>query len=197
MRLFVAVTVPPTARAVLDEAVAPLRERHRTLRWTPAGNWHLTLAFLGETTTGERLRAQIALASVGRAAQPCVITIDGRLGRFGDRVLWAAVATPDGGLPLLARAVSTALRDAGLGVDDRPFRAHLTLARARRGRPVPPQPVRLDAPGLPAAWTASTVVLMASHRGPGGSRYRTVASWPLGPVTGPARMERQRYDALP
>lgn len=177
--------MPPTVRAVLTDRVAPLRQRYRTVRWTPPGNWHLTLAFLGETSTGDRLRAQIALRATARAAHPCAITIDGRLGRFGDRVLWAAVATPDGRLPVLARAVSAALRGAGLAIDDRPFRAHLTLARARRGQPVPQRPERLDSPSLPLAWTASTVALVASHRGPGGSRYRTVASWPLGAVAGP------------
>lgn len=185
MRLFVAVTVPPTPRAVLADGVAPLRQRYRAVRWTPPGNWHLTLAFLGETSTGERLRAQVALASAARVAQPCAIAIDGRLGRFGDRVLWAVVATPDGRLPVLALAVSAALRGTGLAIDDRPFRAHLTLARARRGRPVPRPPVRLDSPSLPVAWTASTVALVASQRGQGGSTYRTVASWPLGAIARP------------
>lgn len=180
MRLFVAVPVPQPVRRTLDTAVAPLRERYDGLRWIPAANWHLTLVFLGEVPVGVRLRAQIALGAAARAARPCTVAVDGRLGRFGDRVLWAAVVAPDGSLPDLAAGVADGLRSNGVAIDDRPFRAHLTLARARRGHRIPREPRRLAAPGVPLGWTASTVALMASQLEPGRSRYRTVATWPLG-----------------
>jgi 2'-5' RNA ligase len=180
VRLFVALAVPVAVRDVLAEAATPLRRQHPALRWNRTTTWHLTLAFLGETGVGGRLRVQIALQTVARSARPCAIAIDGRLGRFGDRVLWAAVASPDGRLTTLARSVNEALRGIGVRSDDRPFRAHLTLARGGRGQRVPRRPVRLDGPGLPVGWTASTVALMASQLGPDGSRYRTVATWPLG-----------------
>lgn len=180
MRLFVAIAVPEPVRRTLDAAVAPLRRRYDGLRWTPAANWHLTLVFLGEVPVGVRLRAQVALGAVARAARPCAIAVDGRLGRFGDRVLWAAVVAPDGSLSDLAAGVADELRSNGVAVDDRSFRAHLTLARARRGHRIPPKPRRLVALEAPLGWTASTVALMASQTGPAGSRYRTVATWPLG-----------------
>lgn len=186
MRLFVALDVPPPARSVLTAAVAPLRQRYPALRWNPPDMWHLTLAFLGDTAVGGRLRAQVALQAVARAARPCTIAVDGRLGRFGDRVLWVAIESSEGGVSTLARAVAGGLRAAGIAIDDRPFRAHLTLARARRGQRVPREPLRLDAPGLPVGWQVSTVLLMSSQLGGAGSRYRRVATWPLGIAAPPA-----------
>lgn len=183
VRLFVAVPVPDPARVALSTAVAPLRAAHPDLRWTRPEGWHLTLEFLGHTSTGGRLRAQLA---VGRAAAPARsvdLAIDGRLGRFGDRVLWARVDDRDGGLAALAGAARMALADHGFEVEDRAFSAHLTLARGRRGRRLP-RDRRITGTGVPARWTATTVALMASRPGPGGSRYRTVATWPLGTSAG-------------
>ncbi len=180
MRLFVAVDVAQAARDALAASLSPLKQQHTALRWIPSANWHLTLAFLGDTPVGRRQRAQIALQAVARRARPCDLTIDGRLGRFADRVLWVAVASSAPGLPTLADAVQDALRGTGLTIDDRPFRAHLTLARARRGQRIPRVPPTLDGPALPVHWTVSTVALLSSQRDDGGSRYRPVATWPLG-----------------
>lgn len=179
MRLFVAVAVPAHARAALSVAIAPLRARHGDLRWIPATNWHLTVAFIGRVSVGQRLRAQQAVDAAAHQTRPCAVTLDGTLGRFGHRVLWAAVADDDGGLTELAAAVRGALATVGIVVDDRPFRAHLTLARARRGQRVPRVRSPVTAVGLPARWTVGRVALMASRPQAGGSVYRDVATWPL------------------
>lgn len=179
MRLFVAVAVPGPARTALADAVAPLRTAHPDLRWTLPSAWHLTLAFLGSTSTGGRLRAQHAVRRAAATAEPADLAIDGRLGRFGERVLWAGVDDRDGNLATLAGAVRTALADHGLTTDDRTFRVHLTLARGRGGLHLP-RDRRVTGKGVPARWTATTVALLASRPGPGGSHYRAVATWPLG-----------------
>ncbi len=183
MRLFVAVEVPQTARDALARSIASLREQHAALRWIPPANWHLTLAFLGDTPTARRHRARIALQAAARRADPIELTIDGRLGRFADRVLWAAVVSSGGALPALAAGVRDALSAAGLTIDERPFRAHLTVARAGRGRRIPRVPAWVDGPALPVRWTASTVALVSSQPTNAGSRYRAVATWPLGPTS--------------
>lgn len=189
MRLFVAVAVPEPARIALTTAVAPLRAANPDLRWTRPDSWHLTLAFLGSTSTGGRLRAQLAVGRAAATAASVDVAIDGRLGRFGDRVLWAGVDDGDGGLVALAGAVRAALADGGFDVDDRAFHAHLTLARGRQGQRLP-RDRRLPRTGVPVRWTATTVALMASRSGPGGSRYRVVASWPLGTSPGSVTFER-------
>lgn len=180
MRLFVAVAVPPRARRALAAAIAPLQARHRDLRWVPAGNWHLTMAFIGRTSIGQRPRARQAVCAAARAVGPCEVVLDGTLGRFGHRVLWADVADEHGGLTVLATAVRESLSAVGIVIDDRPFRAHLTVARARRGQRVPHVRAAVTAPGLPARWTVDRIALMASQPQDGGSVYRDLATWPLG-----------------
>jgi 2'-5' RNA ligase len=177
-RLFVAVDVPAAATRALSDAVTPLRVRHDQLRWSRPATWHVTLAFLGELSLGGRIRAIGALQRATACARPCAVTLSGRLGRFGDRVLWVAVEPDDGDLLTLIDGIRQELGIAGLPVDDRPFRAHLTLARGRRGQTMPRARV-LTAPGLPCRWSMETVALMSSQ--PNGQRngYRTLATWPL------------------
>jgi 2'-5' RNA ligase len=99
-------------------------------------------------------------------------------GRFDGRVLWAGIAGDVDRLAALAASVQAAARRAGCAVDERRYRAHLTLARAR-------DPV--DLRGLAAAlgpyagpaWTARTVALVHSRLGPD-PRYDTVEEWALG-----------------
>lgn len=179
MRTFVAVDVPHSARRALAEGIAPLRSRDQALRWIPPENWHLTLAFLGQTPVGARLRARIALQAVARTTGPFPLLLDGRLGRFGDRVLWAGIASTDDELRGLATAVRDALASVGVTTDDRPFRAHLTVARARRNHKVPRVSASLTMPAQHVRWTVRRIALMASQQGPDGSRYRSVATWPL------------------
>lgn len=183
-RLFVALEVPAPARQVLDAAVAPLRGRHDALRWVPPVDWHVTLAFLGPTPVARQLRVRHALEEVARRAPAIPLTVDGRLGRFGDRVLWAGVTSADDVLAPLATAVRAAVPTVDVSTDGREFRAHLTLARAPRGHPVPRAVAPLVATGLPVRWTVRRLALMASHRRGGAGRYRAVATWPLG--AGPA-----------
>ena len=179
MRLFVALDVPVPVRRALADALAPLRERHHSLRWITPGNWHLTLAFLGMTPIARRLRAQIALQAVASTAGPFPLLLDGRLGRFGDRVLWTGVASVGDGLTELATAVRDGLASAGVRTDDRAFRAHLTVARARRDHKVPRGSAPLVLPPDAERWTVRRMALMASQQGHGSGRYRAVATWPL------------------
>lgn len=177
-RLFVAFAVPGGVRDALDGAVAPLRERHDELRWARPASWHVTLAFLGELPVGARIRAVGALHRATRNAPSCPVTLSGRLGRFGHRVLWAAVDSPDAALDTLVTRIRRELASARLPVDDRPFRPHLTLARGHRGLSLPGARI-VTAPGLPCTWPVSVVALMASSSGGRRNGYRTVATWPL------------------
>jgi 2'-5' RNA ligase len=87
---------------------------------------------------------------------------------------------PVSGLDRLAAAVGQVT--AGLGpVEDRPFRGHLTLARARRrgglhGLPAP------DLGGeWPVDWTVEEVAAFSSVLRPEGAEHRLLDRWPLGP----------------
>ena len=178
MRLFFAIAMPEAVRWTLGAGVTALRAHSDEVRWVRPAGWHLTLAFLGDVSVGGRARAQHAMGRAAVNARPCDLSIDGRLGRFGERVLWAAVTSRDGHLEALVGRLRDELAVEGLRVEDRPFQAHLTLARGRRGQRLPSDPA-LAAPGLPCHWTAARVGLLSSRLGGPGGCYHTLATWPL------------------
>lgn len=172
MRRFVAVVPPPSVRAEVAAAVTG-RGLLRAVRPEDPARWHVTLAFLGTTAEPSGLRPALADAA-GRLPSPA-LRVSGA-GCFGRRVLWAGV---EGDLGLLADAVSDAVRGAGVPLDDRPFRAHLTLGRGRGGD------LSASVAGLSglrtSVWHPDRLLLLGSAAG----SYRELASWPLSAGSAP------------
>lgn len=181
MRLFVAVPIPAEVRAEMTawvpRAAALVGD---AVRWNPPEQWHLTVVFLGEVPD-ESLPTVIA-AGNDALSDAAALTLQMRGGgRFGDRVLWAGLAA--GGLVALSGRLRDRLRAAGIGFDDKPFRPHLTLARARSGRSVDLRPAAAAlADFTGSVWTARGVDLVRSRLGAGpdrGALHETVHTWPL------------------
>jgi RNA 2',3'-cyclic 3'-phosphodiesterase len=180
MRLFVAATPPPEALAQLQSAVAGVHSAPPELRWTRPAQWHLTLAFLGEVDDEARRDLAVRLARTAVRHPPMRLALQGA-GRFGDRVLWTRVTGDVAPLRRLAASVRAAARRAGVAVEERPYRPHLTLARARDGTDL--RPVVDALAGFAGhTWTAGELHLMRSHLAAGPdrtSRYELLDSWPL------------------
>jgi len=180
MRLFVAVMPPTQALDELRSATEVMRSAHPRLRWSLPDQWHLTLAFLGEV--GDEARADLS-ARLSRAADrhpPMRLALHGA-GRFGHGVLWTRVAGDVAELRGLAASVRAAARRAGIDIEDRPYRPHLTLARGRDG--VDLRPIVDALAGFAGrTWTAGELHLVRSHLGAGPgrtSRHESLTSWPL------------------
>jgi 2'-5' RNA ligase len=175
------VTPPPSARDDLDGALAALRGEPGEPRWTAPGRWHLTLLFLG-TVAADRVPALVpALGSAVAGTPPMRLRLAGG-GRFGSRrrpaVAWAGLEGDVGPLVELAGRLARAARSLRLPVEDRPFRAHLTLGRWRPGAPADGDLMdRLDGYRGPE-WPVREVELLESHLGPR-PRYDALATWPL------------------
>ncbi len=111
-------------------------------RAVPPSNLHVTLRFVGSASvTGrDRLAAELDTAELGG---PFSFRIGG-LGGFPKlrkaTVAWAAIEEDGGRVTDLAGIVEEAVASAGFGYEDRPFKAHLTLARIR-----PPRDLRQHA----------------------------------------------------
>jgi len=176
-RLFFALLPDAAARGDLD-ALARELARETGGKAVPAANVHLTLAFLGAVPR-DRL-AQIE--AIGGATALGTAAFDVALDRVGQfraaRVAWAGQVPTHPALQRLFDRLRTELASAGLPAEQRPFHPHATLARHCRRPPA-------DTPWPGTSWRAQALTLMASETLPGGARYRTLASWPLG-TTGEA-----------
>jgi 2'-5' RNA ligase len=135
VRCFLAVRVPPDRAGALRDAQARLRAVAGDWKWVDADSFHITLKFLGEV---ERAAIPGLWASVSEALRgsQCFVMQFCGLGVFPNprapRVAWAGI---DGGaveLRELAARVEEACVARGFERERRPFRAHLTLGRARR-----------------------------------------------------------------
>jgi RNA 2',3'-cyclic 3'-phosphodiesterase len=147
VRLFVSLRLPSAARTSLAAALAGART-------TDVGQWHVTLAFLGDVPDAGPLAP--ALAAVADRHPPLQLRVRGG-GAFA-RVWWGALDGDVRQLRALAADVTAACRDAGVGLEDRPYRPHVTVAR--RGSGLHP----LEGYEGPV-WTATEVELVRSHLG--------------------------------
>lgn len=180
MRLFVALTPPADVVEELATRVAALRELEPAVRWSRPEQWHLTLAFLGEVDDDTRAELSRRLGSAAGRHPPLTLSFAGG-GRFGHRVLWTRVHGERDGLRRLADSVRAAARRSGLATEQRPYRPHLTLARATGTADLRPL-VDALAPYEGRSWTADELHLVHSHlgAGPGGTAlHEPIRSWPL------------------
>ena len=171
MRLFVAI---PFSEAALDAAEVRssyVKSVSRRGNFTARENLHLTLAFLGEVDDA----AAIVHALNGLRWTAFPIRIGG-LGSFPSRNATTVFAVCDGGAPLsvLAEAVRTALRTAGIAFDGKPFSPHLTLVRESD---LPAAAIALGA-FPPAVFLVDRFVLFESLRPDGRLVYRPLATFP-------------------
>ncbi|WP_345676080.1 RNA 2',3'-cyclic phosphodiesterase [Yinghuangia aomiensis] len=181
LRLFVAVDPPSEAKAELRRALRPVVAQRPRLRWTDDGAWHVTLVFLGDVpaATVPALREALGAAAARHAEFHLMLA---GTDRFGDRILWAGVDGDVHRLRLLADDVRDAVAGCGLPVEERPFRAHVTLARSSNGDRHGVVPAAAALGGFAGeAWPVDRLRLVGSTYGreAGPVRYSDVASWPL------------------
>ena len=185
MRLFVAIEIPAEVRRELERRVVPLRASLPKARWVKPRAMHLTLVFLGETDEERLPDLHRELGAAFAAGEPMTLQVAGA-GAFPPRgrkrVLWAGVEAGGDLGGLQARVAEAVERAAGLEVERRPYRPHLTLARCKP--PWPPAAAERFESAFGArpvaAFSADRGSLIASRLRPSGARYRTVESYALG-----------------
>ncbi|MCC6729162.1 MAG: RNA 2',3'-cyclic phosphodiesterase [Chthonomonadales bacterium] len=136
MRLFFAVLLPEALIERVVEAQRGLRALvgDDGVRWTRTDQFHYTLKFLGEQPTPRAYQAVEAASAVCAARLPFRLALGG-VGAFpgAERpsVLWLGATEGAEELVDLARALDGALARQRFPRENRPPRAHLTLARVR------------------------------------------------------------------
>jgi RNA 2',3'-cyclic 3'-phosphodiesterase len=170
-RAFLAVVPPPAVIRWTESAVDSVRTDGDGLRWSRTDQRHLTVKFFGSVSEVVRLTESVAesLLRSGRFT----LTLGGG-GAFpnGRRasVLWLGVREGGDAFADLA---------APFADDDRPFRAHLTLARVAKARDLRAVVTALDACGESEPWTVDEVVLFDSETRADGAVHTEVARFRL------------------
>ncbi|MGW7071091.1 RNA 2',3'-cyclic phosphodiesterase [Streptomyces sp. NPDC054855] len=179
VRVFIALAPPDDAKQELERALAPAYQAHPRMRWNRVEDWHITLAFLGEVPVSVVPLLRTPLARLAAARKPLNLALSGG-GHFDERVLWSGIDGDLEELRLLADEVRALVDDCGVAQVGRPFRPHLTLARARRDTPSCAVEAAAGLAGFAGRlWQAERLHLVASNigRGPGPIHYRDVGVW--------------------
>lgn len=187
-RLFVAVPLHESARTAVADLVETIRAGEpagRGVRWVRLDGLHLTLRFLGPTPDARVEDLVAVLARTAAASTPFRIRVSGAdafppTGR--PRTLWLDLDAGTAELAALAARLDDELASAGWERERRPFRAHLTLARADGVRAGPATVAALKAAAAAIAIESpiDRIVLFESITGDGRARYAARSEAALG-----------------
>lgn len=129
-RLFAAVDFTDEEKELLYRYGLRIKERSAGGNFTHRENFHLTLAFIGETRRREEAEEAVREGVVRSRVAPFAMETD-RLGRFkakGGDILWAGLKeSPQ--LNRLYEEITRSLRLHEFSVEEQKFKAHLTLGR--------------------------------------------------------------------
>lgn len=178
-RLFVALELPAEASEAVVRWRSAVLEGVAGLRPLPLDHLHVTLCFLGW------LPASQIDAIAGTCQQlsplgPATVSLgEARwLPTRRPRVLAVELDDPEGRVAAIQAKLSELLESGGwYESEQRPYLAHVTVARA--GRRDRPKPAPLPAPP-PVSFSARRVILFRSRLSPAGARYEALSGVSLG-----------------
>ncbi len=180
MRLFVGIPLPDL---LIDDLLAislRLQSSGDGLRWSAPESWHITLQFLG-TTSSDQYECIVEQLHALRASSVSIhVNVLGFFDRVG--IFFAGFElTPK--LLGLQEAVTAATSPCGFIPDTRPYHPHVTLARTKgkgRANSLGELKARMPRQPLSRKFVADTLALYESVTGPGGSRYTVLHHFRLG-----------------
>ncbi len=180
IRTFTALFLPDEPRGRVARFVNQQRAPGDGVKWVAPELLHFTLRFFGDLEEAEVDRVKTVTSRVASGFGPITARIEGT-GTFphGGRpnVYWLGLAAGAEGITRLARALELAYRDARLGRADKPFRPHLTVGRAGRGRAAS-RAIPQDFRGLTfhtPDFILDTVCVVRSDLSPRGPTYTPLA----------------------
>jgi len=184
MRVFIALTLPQETKVALGAAVTRLAPAAVDVAWCNAGQFHLTLAFLGEIAPSLLPHLSMAMTRVCEAlpAVPCHIC---GLGFFGNRrnpkTIWAGVSlSPE--METLHRELWKELKRFGFSTDEDMFYPHITLGRCkeRARNQALTRAMDADTETHFGKWMATDITLYESRLSSKGAAYSALNKFRLG-----------------
>ncbi|MEZ4526277.1 MAG: RNA 2',3'-cyclic phosphodiesterase [Desulfobacterales bacterium] len=181
IRAFIAFHLPEDVQNHIRERQDHLRSCQLHLRWVAPENIHLTLKFLGDINPDDTERIAQAMSQAVQNTSLLHLGAKG-IGVFPNmrraRVLWTGLTGDTHNLIALQNRLDDRLADLGYEKESRPFKAHLTLARAKES----PDPKNLLAAMEKFAsfaspdFTAGELILWQSHLHRSGAVYTKLKS---------------------
>ena len=134
IRAFIAVEIAPDTITRIGAVIERLKPLSAAIRWVGAGNFHLTLKFLGNIDESQIEPIGAALFDALRLFPRLAINAKG-LGVFPNprrpRVLWVGLVGNE--IVSLQAKVELALTPLGFAPEEKKFTPHLTIGRWRHG----------------------------------------------------------------
>jgi RNA 2',3'-cyclic 3'-phosphodiesterase len=136
-RLFIAVPIDELWREQLIKQSTMLQLKLPFQKWTHPEDYHITLKFLGDTSTEKIQQIQRKLLDLSGVTRSFELTEKG-WGAFGPHavpsLLWAGVGGDLTSLLDLQKKVDSSMAELGYPPEDRAFHPHLTIARRYKGK---------------------------------------------------------------
>lgn len=181
MRCFVAVELSPTYQAALASACGPFTKAFPNVRWANPEQLHVTLKFLGDVGAEELPTIRTMIREAAEQVEPFELTL-GPFGGFPDgrrpRVLWCGVNDESACCARWVAYAEPRFEELGFEFEERPFHAHITVARARTdagasnlGKVLS----KIESPPVPPL-RVERIVLFESCLLPAGPKYKPVYS---------------------
>ncbi len=188
-RMFIAVNFPEKLQEAVERFAIKLRRKldpdARSFKWVPPRNIHLTLQFLGDVDMGLLPKLAGGLPGAFSDIPSFRVQVVG-CGAFPSllrpRIIWAGMRHGADGFRALHSATLQVTEGFGFEPETRPFKAHVTLARLRRGKQAPDirEETKNRSQEVVGECQIERVVLMASELKPNGPIYSILDSFDLG-----------------
>lgn len=139
IRSFIAVSLPESLRDLVQRVQKDFRKMGFSFRWVKPENIHITLKFMEDLAEDDQCSIQEALIETASQSAPFALTLQG-CGVFPNlrapRVLWLGMGGALDALDLLQKRLDQSISQKThdrIAMDERPFKAHLTIARIKGG----------------------------------------------------------------
>ncbi len=192
IRAFIAIDLPADIRQQLQVVIKDLKNQIPSgVRWSSADHIHLTLQFLGESSSSNLELLKKSLPALVARHQPFELVVSG-LGAFPNirrpRVIWVGIQAPLA-LQNLQHSIEVETQHLGYPAEDRGFSPHLTLGRINHSA-APQDIVRVSeslskaSTGVIGKVAVQKVILFRSDLQPAGPIYTPLAVFPLSQTAG-------------
>jgi 2'-5' RNA ligase len=178
MRLFFAGEIPDAQIFFLRQIQDRLKGKSVDVKWVEPDNFHITFSFLGEVNPqklGQLKKIGEEVSGLYRQFPVSFSSLGAFPSRRNPKIIWIGIEQGKEPLALIAKELDRRLREHEFDVEEREFKAHLTLGRVRSNKGIEwlIRKLELPFPEFPE-FLFTHFSLKESHLTPGGAIYKTV-----------------------